>query len=75
MTAEVKGKTIVHSTVQVTVADVNDNPPQFKDPPPRITVVEEDETDLPLVLTKVSLWIYSVEVLQLWHEGESNPRL
>lgn len=43
-----------HALVRVVVVDVNDNPPVFVRPEPRVTVIEEDDRDLPLPLAKVS---------------------
>ena len=53
MTAEAGGVT-AHALVFVTVQDVNDNPPHFIGTPPEVTIIEEDDRDLPLTLTKVS---------------------
>ncbi|KAK4291356.1 hypothetical protein Pmani_035807 [Petrolisthes manimaculis] len=50
--AEAGGAT-VHAIVQVRVADVNDNAPHFLQPDPYFTVIEEDDRDLPSVVTKV----------------------
>ncbi|XP_066988266.1 putative neural-cadherin 2 [Macrobrachium rosenbergii] len=47
------GGQVVHTIVQVAVADVNDNPPVFTDPDPRVTVIEEDDRHLPTTLIKV----------------------
>nr|XP_045604889.1 putative neural-cadherin 2 [Procambarus clarkii] len=44
---------MTHAIVQVEVDDVNDNPPYFLRPEPTITVIEEDDRDLPLVIAKV----------------------
>ncbi|CAL4064459.1 unnamed protein product, partial [Meganyctiphanes norvegica] len=43
----------VHTIVQVTVLDVNDNPPEFTDDPKTITVIEEDDRDLATTLIKI----------------------
>lgn len=40
--------------VLVRVGDVNDNPPEFLHPAPRLTVIEEDDRDLPATITRVS---------------------
>ncbi|XP_068245433.1 putative neural-cadherin 2 [Palaemon carinicauda] len=50
--AEAGGK-MVHTIVQVTVGDVNDNPPQFLESDLSVTVVEEDDTGLPATILKV----------------------
>ncbi|KAK8754586.1 hypothetical protein OTU49_016766, partial [Cherax quadricarinatus] len=50
--AEAAGRT-VHSIVQVTVADVNDNPPHFLESDIQVTVVEEDDRHLPATIIKV----------------------
>ncbi|XP_066984935.1 putative neural-cadherin 2 [Macrobrachium rosenbergii] len=47
------GGQLVHTIVQVAVADVNDNPPVFADPDPFVTVIEEDDRHLPTTLLKV----------------------
>ncbi|XP_066957970.1 putative neural-cadherin 2 isoform X2 [Macrobrachium rosenbergii] len=51
--AEAGGK-IVHTIVQVTVADVNDNPPQFLESDLTVSVVEEDDTGLPAAILKIA---------------------
>ncbi|KAK7013374.1 hypothetical protein SK128_020771, partial [Halocaridina rubra] len=43
----------VHTIVQVSVADVNDNPPYFINPDSHVTVIEEDDRHLPATLVKV----------------------
>ncbi|XP_042231191.1 putative uncharacterized protein DDB_G0291812 [Homarus americanus] len=50
--AEAGGET-VHAIVQMQVGDVNDNPPYFLGPDLTVTVIEEDDRDLPLVLAEV----------------------
>ncbi|XP_071534107.1 uncharacterized protein [Panulirus ornatus] len=50
--AEVHEET-VHAIVQVTVRDVNDNPPVFLQPAPQLTVIEEDDRHLPATLLTV----------------------
>ncbi|XP_047477095.1 putative neural-cadherin 2 [Penaeus chinensis] len=50
--AEAKGKT-VHSIVQVTVADVNDNAPEFLETDLIVSVVEEEDQALPAVIAKL----------------------
>ncbi|XP_064108251.1 protocadherin Fat 3-like isoform X2 [Macrobrachium nipponense] len=47
------GGQVVHTIVQVAVADVNDNPPVFTNPDPYVTVIEEDDRHLPTTLIKV----------------------
>ncbi|XP_068204753.1 protocadherin Fat 4-like [Palaemon carinicauda] len=47
------GGQVVHTIVQVSVADVNDNPPVFLNPDPHVTVIEEDDRHLPTTLIKV----------------------
>ncbi|XP_045130739.1 neural-cadherin-like isoform X2 [Portunus trituberculatus] len=42
-----------HALLRIVVTDVNDNPPVFLRPYPRVTVIEEDDRDLPLPLAKV----------------------
>ena len=49
------GGSAAHTLVRVVVADVNDNPPMFVRPRPLVTVIEEDDRDLPLPLAKVRL--------------------
>ncbi|XP_050716089.1 putative neural-cadherin 2 isoform X2 [Eriocheir sinensis] len=44
---------VTHTVVQLRVTDVNDNPPVFLNPDPRITLVEEDDRDLPAPVAKV----------------------
>lgn len=44
---------VAHTVVEVLVTDVNDNPPVFLNPEPRITLVEEDDRDLPAPVAKV----------------------
>ncbi|XP_045101058.1 putative neural-cadherin 2 isoform X2 [Portunus trituberculatus] len=39
--------------IMVQVTDVNDNPPVFLQPEQRLTVVEEDDRDLPATITRV----------------------
>ncbi|XP_042205076.1 uncharacterized protein LOC121854466 [Homarus americanus] len=50
--AEAAGRT-VHSIVQVTVADVNDNAPRFRESDIHVAVVEEDDRHLPATIFKV----------------------
>nr|XP_045603724.1 putative neural-cadherin 2 isoform X2 [Procambarus clarkii]XP_045603725.1 putative neural-cadherin 2 isoform X2 [Procambarus clarkii] len=50
--AEAAGRT-VHSMVQVTVADVNDNAPHFLQRDIQVAVVEEDDRHLPATIFKV----------------------
>ncbi|XP_068212828.1 putative neural-cadherin 2 [Palaemon carinicauda] len=52
VSGESEGHT-VHTLIQVRVADVNDNPPFFVSPDPKVTVVEEEDRHLPTVLLKV----------------------
>ncbi|XP_063872545.1 uncharacterized protein LOC135106984 [Scylla paramamosain] len=47
------GGSAAHALVRVVVADVNDNPPVFVRPRLLVTVIEEDDRDLPLPLAKV----------------------
>ncbi|XP_064096378.1 uncharacterized protein LOC135208171 [Macrobrachium nipponense] len=47
------GGQVVRTTVEVFVADVNDNPPEFTHPDPYVTVIEEDDRHLPTTLLKV----------------------
>ena len=42
-----------HCQVVVMVGDVNDNAPSFPQPNPVLTVIEEDDRDLPLVIATV----------------------
>ncbi|KAL7644223.1 UNVERIFIED_CONTAM: hypothetical protein RMT77_005049 [Armadillidium vulgare] len=51
ITATSSGEVAV-TTVRIIVEDVNDNMPQFVAFTDRITVIEEDDRDLPKVLTK-----------------------
>ena len=48
------GGLAVMSLVQVTVVDVNDNPPHFLQEDMTVTVVEEDDQHLPATIFKVS---------------------
>ncbi|ROT84283.1 Protocadherin Fat 4 [Penaeus vannamei] len=48
------GGLVVHTIVQVRVVDVNDNAPSFVTPDPEVTLVEEDDRDLPQTLIKSS---------------------
>ncbi|MPC09092.1 Neural-cadherin [Portunus trituberculatus] len=57
--------------IMVQVTDVNDNPPVFLQPEQRLTVVEEDDRDLPATITRaldrdppygMSIWRLRVEV-------------
>jgi len=41
--------------VIVMVGDVNDNAPYFPDSNPVVTIIEEDDRDLPLVVASVSV--------------------
>ncbi|XP_047499040.1 uncharacterized protein LOC125045668 [Penaeus chinensis] len=50
------GGQVMHVIVEVQVFDVNDNVPYFVKPQPRVTVIEEDDRDLPMTLTKVEAW-------------------
>ncbi|XP_064093225.1 neural-cadherin-like [Macrobrachium nipponense] len=52
ISGEAEGHT-VQTLVQVRVADVNDNPPYFVSPDPKVTVVEEEDRHLPTTLMKV----------------------
>ncbi|XP_045139000.1 uncharacterized protein LOC123520620 isoform X2 [Portunus trituberculatus] len=52
VTAEGGGEA-AHALVHVRVGDVNDNPPVFLRPDPRLTVIEEDDRDLPATIAKV----------------------
>ncbi|XP_071536735.1 putative neural-cadherin 2 isoform X2 [Panulirus ornatus] len=47
------GDAVVHAIVQVRVADVNDNAPYFLHPEEQVIVIEEDDRDLPVTITKV----------------------
>lgn len=49
------GDVTAHSLVHVVAGDVNDNAPVFIDPMPVLTVIEEDDRDLPLPLATVSI--------------------
>ena len=53
MTAESDGGGSAHTFVQVYVEDINDNSPRFLEAPPKLTVIEEDDRDLPLSVAKV----------------------
>ncbi|KAF2364931.1 Cadherin [Trinorchestia longiramus] len=48
------GGSSAHCQLSVTVGDVNDNAPYFPEPHPVVTVIEEDDRDLPLPLVTVS---------------------
>ncbi|XP_037789241.1 putative neural-cadherin 2 [Penaeus monodon] len=50
------GGQVMYVIVEVQVLDVNDNVPYFVKPQPRVTVIEEDDRDLPMTLTKVEAW-------------------
>jgi len=52
--AESKG-VVAHSLVHVAAGDVNDNSPEFVDPNPEVTVIEEDDRDLPLPIVQVNI--------------------
>ena len=54
MTAESDGGGSAHTFVQVYVEDINDNSPRFLEAPPKLTVIEEDDRDLPLSVAKVN---------------------
>ncbi|XP_066971901.1 uncharacterized protein [Macrobrachium rosenbergii] len=47
------GGQVVQTIVEVSVADVNDNPPVFTHTDPHVTVIEEDDRHLPTTLLKV----------------------
>lgn len=48
------GRDSGHALVRVVVGDVNDNPPAFVRPNPTLTVIEEDDRDVPIPLAQVS---------------------
>ncbi|XP_064095252.1 LOW QUALITY PROTEIN: putative neural-cadherin 2 [Macrobrachium nipponense] len=50
--AEAGGRT-VHTIVQVSVEDINDNPPHFLEDNLQVTVIEEEDTDLPATIVRV----------------------
>ncbi|XP_042869826.1 uncharacterized protein LOC122251773 [Penaeus japonicus] len=50
------GGQVMYVVVEVQVLDINDNVPYFVKPQPRVTVIEEDDRDLPMTLTKVEAW-------------------
>ncbi|XP_068219971.1 cadherin-related hmr-1-like [Palaemon carinicauda] len=50
--AEAGGRT-VHTIVQVSVEDINDNPPHFLEDNLQVTVLEEEDTDLPATIVRV----------------------
>ncbi|XP_050715995.1 protocadherin-16-like [Eriocheir sinensis] len=52
VTAE-SGSEAAVSVVLVKVVDVNDNPPTFLQPEPRVLLVEEDDRDLPATIARV----------------------
>ena len=52
MTAEA-GNEATSVLVLVQVVDINDNPPVFLQPEPRLTIIEEDDRDLPATITRV----------------------
>ncbi|XP_063874461.1 putative neural-cadherin 2 isoform X1 [Scylla paramamosain] len=47
------GNAAARALIMVQVTDVNDNPPVFPQPEPRLTIVEEDDRDLPATITRV----------------------
>lgn len=47
------GDEAAHTLVLVRVVDVNDNPPVFLNVEPRLTLVEEDDRDLPATIIRV----------------------
>ena len=49
------GGSKAQSTVIVMVGDVNDNAPYFPESKPIVTIIEEDDRDLPLVVAKVKV--------------------
>ncbi|KAK8374028.1 hypothetical protein O3P69_012070 [Scylla paramamosain] len=53
VTAEAGGAA-ARAQLVVQVGDVNDNAPEFVRPAPRITVIEEDDRDLPATIARVS---------------------
>lgn len=52
VTAEGGGE-VARALLLVHVDDVNDNPPRFLMPEQRLTIVEEDDRDLPAIIAKV----------------------
>ena len=50
------------------VGDVNDNAPYFPEPKPVVTIIEEDDRDLPLVVAKVISQVYFFTVLYSVYE-------
>lgn len=52
VTAESAGRAAL-TVLVVRVDDVNDNPPTFLVPDQRLTIVEEDDRDLPAIIAKV----------------------
>lgn len=52
VTAESGGRAAL-TVLEVRVDDVNDNPPTFLVPDQRLTIVEEDDRDLPAIIAKV----------------------
>lgn len=55
VTAESGGRAAL-TVLEVRVDDVNDNPPTFLLPDQRLTIVEEDDRDLPAIIAKVGRW-------------------
>lgn len=47
------GNDKANASLHVLVADVNDNPPFFENFKTEITIIEEDDRNLPRVITKV----------------------
>ena len=47
------GNAAARALIMIQVTDVNDNPPVFLQPEQRLTVVEEDDRDLPATITRV----------------------
>lgn len=49
------GDLSAQTVVQIVVADVNDNVPKFLRPNPQVTLIEEDDRDLPRTVAEVSV--------------------
>ena len=50
------GAATAHSLVAVAAADVNDNAPRFGEAAPRVSLIEEDDRDLPRVIARVGFF-------------------
>ncbi|KAK4315373.1 hypothetical protein Pmani_013292 [Petrolisthes manimaculis] len=52
------GRDSGNALVRVVVGDVNDNPPSFVRPNPTLTVIEEDDRDVPIPLAEVRRLVF-----------------